>query len=55
MEDGTQVLPLPHALESISRPSSASTSASLPQLPRISSLASNNSASESPQMRYVPW
>ncbi|KAL2111690.1 hypothetical protein VUR80DRAFT_9537 [Thermomyces stellatus] len=51
MEDGTQVLPLPHSLEPISRPSSASTSASVPQLPGISSLAPNNSASETPQTR----
>ncbi|KAH7328298.1 hypothetical protein B0I35DRAFT_14429 [Stachybotrys elegans] len=55
MEDGPQILP-PPTLEPISRPSSTSTSASatLPQLPGISSLNPSNGAAStgSPQLRY---
>lgn len=53
MEDGPQILP-PPSIEPISRPSSTSTSASasLTQLPGISSLAASNGAStSSPQLR----
>ncbi len=56
-DDGRQSLP---ALEPISRPSSTSTqnsivhhSASLPQLPGLSALASLASTNNSPQLRYV--
>ncbi|KAI9171082.1 GATA type zinc finger protein asd-4 [Paramyrothecium foliicola] len=54
MEDGPQILPPPPSIDPISRPSSTSTSASasLTQLPGISSLGPNNGASaESPQLR----
>ncbi|KAF7546979.1 hypothetical protein G7Z17_g8044 [Cylindrodendrum hubeiense] len=52
MEEGPQILP-PPTLEPISRPSSASTaaSASLTQLPGISSLAAVSAATASPQTR----
>ncbi|GJC88288.1 putative GATA zinc finger [Colletotrichum tofieldiae] len=60
MEEATALanLALPQTnIEPISRPSSTSTSesasASLPQLPGISALAQANSATSSPQMRYV--
>ncbi|KAF7560620.1 hypothetical protein G7046_g3528 [Stylonectria norvegica] len=54
MDDGPQILP-PPTLEPISRPSSTSTSASasLTQLPGISSLAAANAAVNSPQLRCV--
>jgi hypothetical protein len=49
MEDGPQILP-PPSIDPISRPSSTSTSASasLTQLPGISSLAASNGASNNP-------
>ncbi|KAJ3516052.1 hypothetical protein NM208_g14897 [Fusarium decemcellulare] len=49
MEDETQLLP-PTGIEPISRPDSASTTAStsLPQLPGISALAAANAATASP-------
>ncbi|WYZ45413.1 hypothetical protein EsH8_VIII_000729 [Colletotrichum jinshuiense] len=54
MEEATALANLalpPTTLEPISRPSSTSTSASVPHLPGISALAQANSATSSPQLR----
>lgn len=53
MEDGPQLLPPPATLEPISRPSSASTQASLSQLPGIASIAAGTPSTSSPQLRSV--